>query len=417
MSAFKSEFLHTLSTRGFIHQTSDDAGLDALFTKETVSAYIGFDPTASSLHAGGLIQIMMLHWMQKTGHRPVALMGGGTGMVGDPSFKDEARKLMTPEIIQNNINGIKQVFTNYLNFGDGPQDALMVNNAEWLMPLNYLEFLRDVGQHFSVNRMLSFDSVKQRLDREQSLSFLEFNYMILQAYDFVELNKRYGLRLQMGGSDQWGNIVNGIDLGHRLGTPQLYALTSPLLTTSSGAKMGKSMNGAIWLNADLLSPYDFWQYWRNTEDADVTRFLKLYTTLPLDEIERLGALGGAEINETKKVLATEITALLHGRQAAKDAAETARKTFEEGALATNLPTVEVAAGELETGVGILTLLVKAGLATSNGEARRHVQGGAVRVNDVSVSDEKLQVGASEVTTDGVIKLSLGKKKHILVRPA
>ncbi|MGN7770919.1 tyrosine--tRNA ligase [Phyllobacterium sp. 22552] len=417
MSAFKSEFLHTLSTRGFIHQTSDDAGLDALFTKETVSAYIGFDPTASSLHAGGLIQIMMLHWMQKTGHRPVALMGGGTGMVGDPSFKDEARKLMTPEIIQNNINGIKQVFTNYLNFGDGPQDALMVNNAEWLMPLNYLEFLRDVGQHFSVNRMLSFDSVKQRLDREQSLSFLEFNYMILQAYDFVELNKRYGLRLQMGGSDQWGNIVNGIDLGHRLGTPQLYALTSPLLTTSSGAKMGKSMNGAIWLNADLLSPYDFWQYWRNTEDADVTRFLKLYTTLPLDEIERLGALGGAEINETKKVLATEITALLHGRQAAQDAAETARKTFEEGALATNLPTVEVAASDLETGVGILTLLVKAGLAASNGEARRHVQGGAVRVNDVSVSEEKLQVGASEVTTDGVIKLSLGKKKHILVRPA
>ncbi|MDQ0998849.1 tyrosyl-tRNA synthetase [Phyllobacterium ifriqiyense] len=417
MSAFKSEFLHTLSTRGFIHQTSDDAGLDALFTKETVSAYIGFDPTASSLHAGGLIQIMMLHWMQKTGHRPVALMGGGTGMVGDPSFKDEARKLMTPEIIQNNINGIKQVFTNYLNFGDGPQDALMVNNAEWLMPLNYLEFLRDVGQHFSVNRMLSFDSVKQRLDREQSLSFLEFNYMILQAYDFVELNKRYGLRLQMGGSDQWGNIVNGIDLGHRLGTPQLYALTSPLLTTSSGAKMGKSMNGAIWLNADLLSPYDFWQYWRNTEDADVTRFLKLYTTLPLDEIERLGALGGAEINETKKVLATEITALLHGRQAAEDAAETARKTFEEGALATNLPTVEVAASDLETGVGILTLLVKAGLAASNGEARRHVKGGAVRVNDESVSDEKLQVGASEVTTDGVIKLSLGKKKHILVRPA
>ncbi len=417
MSAFKSEFLHTLSTRGFIHQTSDDSSLDALFAKETVSAYIGFDPTASSLHAGSLIQIMMLHWMQKTGHRPVALMGGGTGMVGDPSFKDEARKLMTPEIIQSNINGIKQVFANYLNFGDGPQDALMVNNAEWLLPLNYLEFLRDVGQHFSVNRMLSFDSVKQRLDREQSLSFLEFNYMILQAYDFVELNKRYGLRLQMGGSDQWGNIINGIDLGHRLGTPQLYALTSPLLTTSSGAKMGKSMNGAIWLNADLLSPYDFWQYWRNTEDADVTRFLKLYTTLPLDEIERLGALGGAEINETKKVLATEITALLHGRQAANEAAETARKTFEEGALATSLPTVDVATGELEAGMGILTLLVKAGLAASNGEARRHVQGGAVRINDVSISDEKSQIGTSEVTSDGVIKLSLGKKKHILVRPA
>jgi tyrosyl-tRNA synthetase len=416
MSAFKSEFLHTLSTRGFIHQTSDDAGLDALFAKETVSAYIGFDPTASSLHAGSLLQIMMLHWMQKTGHRAVALMGGGTGMVGDPSFKDEARKLMTPEIIQSNIDSLKKVFANYLSFGEGAKDALMVNNAEWLLPLNYLEFLRDVGQHFSVNRMLSFDSVKQRLDREQSLSFLEFNYMILQAYDFVELNKRYGLRLQMGGSDQWGNIVNGIDLGHRLGTPQLYALTSPLLTTSSGAKMGKSMNGAVWLNADLLSPYDFWQYWRNTEDADVERFLKLYTTLPLDEISRLAALGGAEINETKKVLATEITALLHGRQAAEEAAETARKTFEEGALATNLPTVEIASSELEAGVGILTLLVKAGLAGSNGEARRHVQGGAVRVNDVSISDEKAKVVTSEVTAEGVIKLSLGKKKHILVKP-
>ncbi|MCO4319555.1 tyrosine--tRNA ligase [Phyllobacterium sp. 21LDTY02-6] len=416
MSAFKSEFLHTLSTRGFIHQTSDDTGLDALFARETVSGYIGFDPTASSLHAGGLIQIMMLYWMQQTGHRPVALMGGGTGMVGDPSFKDEARKLMTPETIQSNIDGIKQVFAKYLTFGDGPKDALMVNNAEWLMPLNYLEFLRDVGQHFSVNRMLSFDSVKQRLDREQSLSFLEFNYMILQAYDFVELSKRYGLRLQMGGSDQWGNIVNGIDLGHRLGTPQLYALTSPLLTTSSGAKMGKSMNGAVWLNADLLSPYDFWQYWRNTEDADVERFLKLYTTLPLDEIARLAGLGGAEINDAKKVLATEVTALLHGREAATEAAETARKTFEEGALATTLPTVEIASAELGEGVGILALMVRAGLAGSNGEARRHVQGGAVRINDAAISDEKARIGTAEVTQDGVIKLSLGKKRHILLRP-
>ncbi|MCX8282605.1 tyrosine--tRNA ligase [Phyllobacterium sp. 0TCS1.6C] len=416
MSAFKSEFLHTLSTRGFIHQTSDDTGLDALFARETVSGYIGFDPTASSLHAGGLIQIMMLYWMQQTGHRPVALMGGGTGMVGDPSFKDEARKLMTPETIQSNIDGIKQVFAKYLTFGDGPKDALMVNNAEWLMPLNYLEFLRDVGQHFSVNRMLSFDSVKQRLDREQSLSFLEFNYMILQAYDFVELSKRYGLRLQMGGSDQWGNIVNGIDLGHRLGTPQLYALTSPLLTTSSGAKMGKSMNGAVWLNADLLSPYDFWQYWRNTEDADVERFLKLYTTLPLDEIARLAGLGGAEINDAKKVLATEVTALLHGRDAATEAAETARKTFEEGALATTLPTVEIASAELGEGVGILALMVRAGLAGSNGEARRHVQGGAVRINDAAISDEKARIGTAEVTQDGVIKLSLGKKRHILLRP-
>ncbi|PWK67550.1 tyrosine--tRNA ligase [Aminobacter sp. AP02] len=417
MSAFKSDFLRTLSERGFIHQTSDDAGLDDLFCKETVSAYIGFDPTASSLHAGGLIQIMMLYWMQKTGHRPVPLMGGGTGMVGDPSFKDEARKLMTPEIIQSNIDGIKQVFSNYLTFGDGPQDAMMVNNAEWLLPLNYLEFLRDVGQHFSVNRMLSFDSVKQRLDREQSLSFLEFNYMILQAYDFVELNKRYGLRLQMGGSDQWGNIVNGIDLGHRLGAPQLYALTSPLLTTSSGAKMGKSMNGAVWLNADMLSPYDFWQYWRNTEDADVERFLKLYTAMPLDEIARLAALGGSEINDAKKVLATEVTAMLHGRAAAEQSAETARKTFEEGALAETLPSVDVAGDELKAGIGLLSLVVRAGLAASNGEARRHVQGGAVRVNDQPVNDERRAVTIADLTPEGVVKLSLGKKKHILVRPA
>lgn len=417
MSGFKSDFLRTLSERGFIHQTSDDAGLDDLFRKETVSAYIGFDPTASSLHAGGLIQIMMLYWMQKTGHRPVPLMGGGTGMVGDPSFKDEARKLMTPEMIQSNIDGIKQVFSNYLTFGDGPRDAMMVNNAEWLLPLNYLEFLRDVGQHFSVNRMLSFDSVKQRLDREQSLSFLEFNYMILQAYDFVELNKRYGLRLQMGGSDQWGNIVNGIDLGHRLGTPQLYALTSPLLTTSSGAKMGKSMNGAVWLNADMLSPYDFWQYWRNTEDADVERFLKLYTAMPLDEIARLAALGGSEINDAKKVLATEVTAMLHGRTAAEQSAETARKTFEEGALAETLPTVEVSGDELKAGIGLLSLVVRAGLAASNGEARRHVQGGAVRINDQSVNDERRAVTTADLTPEGVVKLSLGKKKHILVRPA
>jgi len=416
MSAFKSDFLRILSERGFIHQTSDDAGLDKLFATETVSAYIGFDPTASSLHAGGLIQIMMLYWMQQTGHRPVALMGGGTGMVGDPSFKDEARKLMPPETIQSNIDGIKKVFSSYLNFGDGPRDALMVNNAEWLLPLNYLEFLRDVGQHFSVNRMLSFDSVKMRLDRDQSLSFLEFNYMILQAYDFVELSKRYGVRLQMGGSDQWGNIVNGIDLGHRLGTSQLYALTSPLLTTSSGAKMGKSMNGAVWLNADMLSPYEFWQYWRNTEDADVGRFLKLYTTLPLDEIARLEKLGGAEINDAKKVLATAVTAMLHGREAAEQAEETARKTFEEGALADTLPTVEVGKDVLQAGVGILSLFVTAGLAGSNGEARRHVQGGAVRVNDAAISDERRIVSASDLTPEGVVKLSLGKKKHILVRP-
>ncbi|MCK0208813.1 tyrosine--tRNA ligase [Starkeya koreensis] len=417
MSTFKSDFLRTLQERGFIHQISDEAGLDDLFAKETVTAYIGFDPTAPSLHAGGLIQIMMLHWLQKTGHRAVSLMGGGTGMVGDPSFKDDARQLMTVDTIEANIASIKRVFSNYLTYGEGPADALMINNAEWLRGLNYLEFLRDVGRHFSVNRMLSFDSVKTRLEREQSLSFLEFNYMILQAYDFVELNKRYGVRLQMGGSDQWGNIVNGIDLGHRMGTPQLYALTSPLLTTASGAKMGKSVNGAVWLNADMLGPYEFWQYWRNTEDADVTRFLKLYTTLPMDEITRLSQLGGAEINEVKKILATEITALLHGRAAAEGAAETARKTFEEGAISGDLPTVEVPAGELEAGIGVLAAFAeKAGLVASNGEARRQVKGGGLRVNDVAVTDEKAVLTARDLTPEGVIKLSLGKKKHVLLKP-
>jgi tyrosyl-tRNA synthetase len=356
---------------------------------------------------------MMLHWLQKTGHRAVALMGGGTGMVGDPSFKDEARKLMTPETIQSNIDGIKQVFSKYLSFGDGPTDALMVNNAEWLLPINYLEFLRDVGQHFSVNRMLAFDSVKQRLDREQSLSFLEFNYMILQAYDFVELNKRYGVKLQMGGSDQWGNIVNGIDLGHRLGTPQLYALTSPLLTTASGAKMGKSLNGAIWLNADLLSAYDFWQFWRNVDDADVERFLKLYTTLPMDEIARIAS---GNINDAKKTLATEVTALLHGRGAAEAAAETAKATFESGALDLSLPTVELAKADIDAGLGIQVALVAAGLAASNGEARRHISSGAVRVNDSIVEDERLSLSKESLLAEGVIKLSVGKKRHTLIKP-
>jgi tyrosyl-tRNA synthetase len=411
MSAFKSEFLRVLDERGFIHDISDKAGLDDLFANESVTAYIGFDATAKSLHAGSLIQIMMLHWMQKTGHRPIALMGGGTSMIGDPSFKDEARKLLTPADIEDNLAGIRKNFAPYLDFDRG---ALMVNNADWLMSINYVEFLRDVGRHFSVNRMLSFDSVKLRLDREQSLSFLEFNYMILQAYDFVELNKRHGTRLQMGGSDQWGNIVNGIDLGHKMGTPQLYALTSPLLTTSSGAKMGKTASGAVWLSPEMMSPYDFWQYWRNTEDADVGRFLKLYTTLSLDEVARLAALGGQEINEAKKVLATEITAMLHGRPAAEQAAETARKTFEEGTTADTLPSVTVDGALLEGGVGILSLFVTAGLASSNGEARRHVQGGAVRINDQPVSDDRRVVTEADLV-DGAVKLSLGKKKHVLVR--
>ena len=416
MAKFKSDFLRVLDERGFIQQTSDDQALDELFSQETVTAYIGYDPTAASLHVGHLTQTMMLHWLQKTGHRPIVLMGGGTGMIGDPSFKDEARKLLTPESIEENLAGLKRSFDRYLKFGDGATDAVMVNNADWLLDLNYISFLRDVGRHFSVNRMLSFDSVRLRLEREQSLSFLEFNYMILQAYDFVELNRRYGCRLQMGGSDQWGNIVNGIDLGHRMGTSRLFGLTSRLLTTASGAKMGKTAAGAVWLNAEMLSPYDFWQFWRNTEDADVGRFLKLYTTLPLDEIARLEALGGAEINEAKKVLATEVTAMLHGREAAEEAAETARKTFEEGALADSLPTTLVEKAELDEGVGLLALFVKAGLAGSNGEARRHVQGGAVRINDRPVDDARRMVSTADLTAEGVVKLSLGKKKHVLVRP-
>lgn len=415
MSRFKSDFLHIMEERGFIHQISDEKELDNLFAKETVTGYIGFDPTAPSLHAGGLIQIMMLHWMQTTGHRPVTLMGGGTGMVGDPSFKDEARKLLTEETIAQNIAGIKKVFSRYIRFDGSDSGAIMVNNADWLRPVNYLEFLRDVGRHFSVNRMLSFDSVKLRLEREHSLSFLEFNYMILQAYDFVELNRRYGVRLQMGGSDQWGNIINGIELGHRMATPQLYALTSPLLTTASGAKMGKSLNGAVWLNADMLSPYEFWQYWRNTEDADVSRFLRLYTTLPMDEIARLEQLKGAEINEVKKILATEITARLHGFEAAEAAAETARKTFEEDKLGDDLPTLDIAAAEIEAGLGLLALLVRAGLAKSNSEARRHIQGGGIRINDQTVADEARTLRPEDINAESVIKLSLGRKKHILVK--
>ncbi|MGX9116319.1 tyrosine--tRNA ligase [Mesorhizobium sp. BHbsci] len=417
MSAFKSDFLRIMSERGFIHQISDDAGLDQLFAKETVTAYVGYDATATSLHIGNLISATMLYWLQETGHRPIALMGGGTSMIGDPSFRDDQRKLLTPEAIATNIDGIKRIFGRILRFGDGAGDAIMVNNADWLMKLNYVEFLRDVGRHFSVNRMLTFDSVKLRLEREQSLSFLEFNYMILQGYDFVELSRRYGCRLQMGGSDQWGNIINGVDLGHRMGTPQLYALTTPLLTTSSGAKMGKSAKGAVWLNGDLYSPYDFWQYWRNTEDADVTRFLKIFTRLPLTEIARLAALGGSEINEAKKVLATETTAIVHGREAAEQAEETARKTFEEGALAETLPTVEVGKADLQSGVGILSLFVTAGLAASNGEARRHIQGGAVRLNDQPVSDDRKVVTLQDLGPEEVVKLSLGKKKHVLVRPA
>ena len=365
---------------------------------------------------GSLVQIMMLRWLQKTGGKPVPLMGGGTTRVGDPSGKDESRKLLTVEGIDANKASIKQVFSKFLTFGEGRTDAIMPDNAEWLTALNYIDFLRDVGRHFSVNRMLSMDSVKMRLEREHELSFIEFNYMCLQAYDFVELWRRHGCVLQMGGSDQWGNIVTGIDLGRRMGAPQLYALTSPLLTTASGAKMGKTAAGAVWLNADMLSVYDYWQYWRNTEDADVGRFLRLFTDLSMDEIRRLENLAGAEINEAKKVLATEATAMLHGRVAAEAAADTARKTFEEGALATSLPTIEIASDELSAGLGVLSAFVKAGLVASTGEARRQVKGGGLRVNDVAIADERGLLTAADMTSEGVIKLSLGKKKHVLLKP-
>ena len=392
MSTYKSDFLNVLAARGFIHQVSEPEALDALAHTSTITAYIGFDCTAPSLHVGSLLPIMLLYWLQQTGHRPIALMGGGTTRVGDPSGKDESRRLLTDEVIGDNLKGIRAIFSKFLKFEDGGGNALMANNADWLNALNYIDFLRDVGRHFSINRMLAFDSVKMRLDRQQELSFLEFNYMILQAYDFAELYQRHGCVLQMGGSDQWGNIVNGIDLGRRLHNAQLFALTSPLLTTSSGAKMGKTAAGAVWLNADQVSPYQYWQYWRNTEDDDVARFLKLFTVLPLDEIERLAALHGAEINEAKKILATEATTLVHGRAAADEAAATARTTFEEGGVGTSLPTVEIPRAELQAGIGVLAAFVKAGLAGSNGEVRRAIANNAIMVNDARVTDDKTTIG-------------------------
>ena len=416
MTSFTSDFLRVLSTRGYINQISDPEGLDQAARSGRVTAYIGYDCTGPSLHVGHLLSIMMLHWMQQTGHRPIALMGGGTTRVGDPSGKDESRRLLTYDQIEANKDSLKTVFSRFVRFGDGPSDALMIDNAEWLAHLNYIEFLRDVGRHFSINRMLTFDSVKMRLEREQELSFLEFNYSILQAYDFVELHRRTGCVLQMGGSDQWGNIVSGIDLGRRLGTGQLYALTCPLITTASGAKMGKTAEGAVWLNAEMRSPYDYWQFWRNTEDADVERFLKLFTTMPLEEIARLATLQGAEINEAKKLLATEATALLHGRDAALAAAETARRTFEEGALAETLPTVEIAKARVAEGLGVLVAFVEAGLVASNGEARRQIKGGGLKVNDATVTDERALLREADLTGSGVIKLSLGKKRHVLLKP-
>ena len=414
----QSDFLRVLTERGYIHQASDAEGIDAAARAGGLTAYVGYDCTAASLHVGHLLSIMMLHWLQATGGKPIALMGGGTTRVGDPSGRDEARKILSLEQIEANKEGIKKTFTRFLTFGEGPGDAVMVDNAEWLTKLNYIEMLRDVGRHFSVNRMMSMDSVRLRLERDQELSFLEFNYMILQSYDFAELSRRHSCRLQMGGSDQWGNIVNGIDLGRRMGTPQLYGLTCPLLTTASGAKMGKTAAGAVWLDAGMLSPYDYWQFWRNTEDADVGRFLKLFTLLPIPEIERLAGLQGAEINEAKTILATEATRLMHGAEAAAQAAETARKTFAEGVLAASLPTVGVPRGLLEAGLGVLTAFgpEHARLVPSTSEARRQIKGGGLRVNDVQLTDEKALLGPGDLTAEGVIKLSFGRKKHVLLRP-
>ncbi len=410
----KSDFLRILQERDFIHQCSDLEGLDALALKGQAVGYIGFDATAPSLHAGSLVQIMMLYWLQQTGNRAIALMGGGTTMVGDPSGRDETRKMLTLSDIEANKAGIRQVFARFLTFGDGPKDAVMLDNADWLTKLRWIEMLRDVGRHFSVNRMLAMDSVRLRLERDQEMSFIEFNYMVLQAYDFVHLAKTVGCNLQMGGSDQWGNIVNGIDLGRRMGTHQLYALTTPLLTTASGAKMGKTAAGAVWLNADMLKPYDYWQYWRNAEDADVAKFLRKFTILPMEEISRLEALRGAEINAAKIVLATEATALVHGREAAEAAAETARQTFAEGALGADLPRIAVSRSEIEAGLGVLSAFVRAGLVPSTGEARRQIKSGGLRLNDAVLSDERALIGLQAFNSDGVAKLSMGRKKHALL---
>ncbi len=415
MSGYASSFLKVMSERNFIHQVTDWTSLDTLLSEKNMVAYIGFDCTADSLHVGSLVQIMMLRYFQKCGHRPIVLMGGGTTKVGDPSGKDDARQLLSDNEIEKNKQGIKAVFEKYLNFGAGPSDAIMCDNDEWLSGLEYVQFLRDYGRHFSVNRMLSFDSVKLRLDREQPLSFLEFNYMILQAYDFLELSRRFNCSLQMGGSDQWGNIVNGVELARRIDQKPVFGLTTPLVTTASGAKMGKSAQGAIWLNSDRLSPYDFWQYWRNTDDEDVDRFLKLFTELPLDEIARLSALKGNELNEAKKILAHEVTQLCHGRDAANSVAESARKTFEEGSIGQDLPFIIINKNDLEDGVWVIEAMRKLALIQSNGEGRRLIANGGVRVNDTVINDPEKQLNVSDISISGMIKLSAGKKRHALLK--
>jgi tyrosyl-tRNA synthetase len=413
MTTLHSDFLRTVIARGQFHQCTDLEGLDKA-AAQGVTGYIGFDMTAPSLHVGNLTQIMFLRRLQQAGGRPIVLLGGGTTRVGDPSGKEEMRQLLSEEQIAQNAASIRGCFEKFLSFGDGKTDAIMADNSDWLLKLNYIDFLRDVGRHMSVNRMLTMDSVRLRLEREQPMSFIEFNYMVLQAYDFVELHRRYGCKLQMGGSDQWGNIVNGVELGRRMDGAELFGLTQPLITTASGAKMGKTAQGAVWLNADMLSPYDYWQYWRNTEDADVGRFLRIFTDLPLEEIARLEALQGAEINDAKKTLATEATALLHGREEARKAEEAARATFEQGARSENLPTFPVSGEELANGLRVAAAFVRAGLAASNGEVKRHIAAGAVRVNDAPVSDENAALASGDLV-DGAIKLSLGKKKHALLR--
>lgn len=414
---YKSDFLNILTERGFIHQCSDFDALDAKLMEGVQSAYIGFDATAKSLHVGNLTGIMMLRWFQECGHKPITLMGGGTSKIGDPSFKDEQRKLLDDDTINSNIQHIQDTcFKQFLTYGDGETDALMVNNNDWLDGLKYLEFLRDYGRFFTVNRMLSFDSVKTRLERESPLSLLEFNYMVMQGYDFVELKKRYGTILQMGGSDQWGNIINGVDLGHKADRAKLFALTAPLLTTPDGRKMGKTESGAVWLNAELLLPYDYYQFWRNADDAMVGTLLKRFTMMPMDEIAKLEALKGQEINEAKKILAFEATKLCHGEQAAKDAEATAQKVFEQGSVGDDLPTIEVSLTDLESGIAFVDLFVSSGLASSKGEVKRLIKGGGAKCNDKSVQDiEMVVTAANDLTDDGYVKLSSGKKKHVLVR--
>ncbi|MET0529291.1 MAG: tyrosine--tRNA ligase [Microvirga sp.] len=414
MTTPQSPFLKTLTERGFIHQCTDLAALDETLRAGPIAAYIGFDATADSLHVGSLVQIMVLRWLQKAGHKPIILMGGGTTQLGDPSFRDASRPLLSHEQIAHNSDGIRKVFSQYLTFGDGPTDAVMVDNANWLDPLRYLPFLRDFGTHFTINRMLSFDSVRQRLEREQPLTLLEFNYMVLQAFDFLELSRRQGCVLQMGGSDQWGNIVNGIELARRIDQRQLFGLTTPLLTTSSGTKMGKTTGGAVWLNSDRLSPYEFWQFWRNTEDDDVARFLRLFTELPLDEVQRLARLQGADINEAKQILATEVTRLAHGGDAAQDAAETARRTFSEGTSAEGLPSIEVPAADLDAGIPVAALLHQTGLVASRSEGRRLIKGGGAKLNGDTITDE-YAVATSAHLRDSAIMLTSGRKRHSLVR--